>query len=270
MNAILAGVALAVTIGAVVAVSARETRAALVGLAVVLGAAPFLNEAEPALSTLAARVVGAALAAWLLRAATAAAGPPAARPGPVAAAGDGAARGGSRLGWPAETLFATAAWVVGAAVAWNLRLVAPTGSDLPPDGLLGFLGPSVFAAAAGCAAIVLGVVPTFWSRHPVRTTIGALVLAQGVLLARVGIAGDPGDLEQLASVALLITIAAAGAVLANAGAGRTDPIAETPADPSESAPRRPRVTMAALVRGPRRPGLPTVPVPDSTIEGPRG
>jgi hypothetical protein len=235
MNAILAGVAIAVTIGAVLAVSARQTRAALLGLAVVLGAAPFLNDAQPALSTLAVRVVGAALAAWLLRAASAAAAVAPERRGPSSGADDDPARGGSRLGWPAEALLAAAAWVIGAAVASNLASLGPAGSGGPSAAFLGAFTPSVFAAATGCAAIVLGVVPTFSARLPVRTAIGALVLAQGVLLARTGIAGDPGDLEQLAGVTLLISIAAAGAVLASVGSGRPGPVADGQAERPEGA-----------------------------------
>ena len=57
MNPALAGVALAITIGAIVAVSVRDARAAVLGLAVLLIGSPFL--ADPLADTLglAARVV---------------------------------------------------------------------------------------------------------------------------------------------------------------------------------------------------------------------
>ena len=61
MNPALAGVALAITIGAIVAVSVRDARTAILGLAVLLIGSPFL--ADPLADTLglAARVVGAVL-----------------------------------------------------------------------------------------------------------------------------------------------------------------------------------------------------------------
>jgi hypothetical protein len=209
----LAGVALAVAGGAVIAVSARTRPAALVGLAIMLGAAPFLGDPLPGLSTLAARVVGAALAAYLLRAADAASeverqftrsgGGPAA---------DGA-RGGSRLGWPAEACFALAAALIGIAVASNLRLVGAPALGDDAGGLMAQLTPAALATAAGLAAIAVGIVPAFAGGNALRTTIGALVLLQGVLLVRAGLAGAPSDLEQLGGVALLVAVAAAGSFL---------------------------------------------------------
>jgi hypothetical protein len=210
VNPVLAGVALAVAGGAVIAVSARTRPTALVGLAIMLGAAPFLSDPLPGVSTLAARVVGAALAAYLLRAADAASeiGRHFARSGTGPASET--ARGGSRLGWPAEALFAVAAALIGIAVASNFRLIGPAGDE---GGLLAQATPAALAAAAGFAAIVVGIVPAFAGRGALRMTIGALVLLQGVLLVRAGLAGAPSDLEQLGGVALLVAVAAAGSVL---------------------------------------------------------
>ena len=151
MNPILAGVALVVTAGAVTAISAREARAALVGLAIALVASPFLGDPLPQVSTLAMRVVGAALAAYLLRAALEAAHPLPAR-GPRLP-------GGSRIGWPAEALIAVAAWVVAVYLANGLASMASTGPGRPAGDLLGMLTPAAVATAAGLASIVVGIVP---------------------------------------------------------------------------------------------------------------
>ncbi len=216
MNPVLVGVALVVMAGTVVAVSAREPRAALVGLAVALGGAPFLTDPLPALSTLAARVVGAALAAYLLRAAQAGldAAPGRGRSAPV-----DRARGGSHLGWPAEALLALAAGLIGADLAANLQLLLPSGGGVEPGDAMSLLTPVAAVTGAGAAAVVAGMIPAFAARDPLRSTIGALLLVQGILLVRTGVAGVPGDLEQLAGVALLVAVAAAGAVIVGLGTG---------------------------------------------------
>jgi hypothetical protein len=175
VNPVLAGVALAVTVGAVTAISAREPRTALLGLAVVLGISPFLSDPLPAVSTL---------------------------------------------------LFAVAAWIVGVAVATVLATLSPTGPVTRPTGFLDSLSPSAVTTAAGLASMVVAAVPAFAGRDALRTTIGSLVLVQGVLLFRVGIAGPPGDLEQLGSVGLLLAIAVAGAWMLAAEARRDEAAAE--------------------------------------------
>jgi hypothetical protein len=212
VNPVLVGVALAVTAGAVIAISAREARTALVGLAIVLGIAPFLSDPLPEVSTLAARVVGGALAAYLLRAAISGSPAPPVR-GPRLP-------NGSRIGWPADLLFAAAAWVVGIAVASGLATLLPSGPARVPTDLVGSLTPAAVTTAAGLASIVISVVPAFAGRGAFRTAVGSLVLVQGVLLFRLGVAGPPSDLEQLGGVGLLIAIAVAGAWLLAAEAGR--------------------------------------------------
>ncbi|MBI2763383.1 MAG: hypothetical protein HYX54_06510 [Chloroflexi bacterium] len=207
MNPILVGVAFAVTVGAVVAVSAREARAALVGVAVALAAAPFLGDPLPPLSTLATRVVGAALAAYLIRVAVA----------PMPLETDprrrDAVRDGSRIGWPAEALLAVAAWIVGLTVSTNLEALNPGGPGISPDDLVGAISASSLATGAGLAAIVVAIVPALGSRHGLRTALGLLILVQGVLLFRAGVGGTPSDLEGLAGVALMVTAAIVGSVL---------------------------------------------------------
>lgn len=218
MNPVLIGVALVVTGGAVTAISARETRTALVGLAVVLGITPFLSDPLPAVSTLAARVVGGALAAYLLRAASS---------GPPSVPARGTRRpDGSLIGWPADMLFAAAAWVVGIAVASGLATLVPGGPPTGPTDLAGMFTPAAVTTAAGLASMVVAIVPALAGRGAFRTAIGSLVLVQGVLLTRLGVAGPPSDLEQLGGVGLLIAIAVAGAWLLASEASRDRAAAE--------------------------------------------
>jgi hypothetical protein len=218
VNPILAGVALAVTVGAVIAISAREARAALVGLAIALGAAPFLSDPLPQVSTLATRVVGAALTAYLLRAAVEAARPLPGR-GPRLP-------GGSRIGWPAEALIAAAAWVVAVFLANGLAGLAPNGAPAPAGDVVAMLTPAAVTAAAGLASMIVAIVPAFGGRDALRTAVGSLILVQGVLVFRVGVAGPPGDLEQLGGVILLLAIGVAGAWLIGAERRRAEADAE--------------------------------------------
>jgi len=209
----LTGLALLVAAGSVTAISAREGRTALVGLAVTLGLSPFLGDPLPQMSTLATRVVGAALAAYLLRAAVERARTTPAR-GPQLP-------GGSRVGWPAEALIAAAAGIVAVELTAGLAALAPGTPPTPPTNVLAMLTPAAVTAAAGLASIVIAIVPTFGGRDALRTTTGSLVLIQGVLLFRVGIAGPPSDLEQLGGVILLLALATAGAWLIGAEGRRT-------------------------------------------------
>ena len=207
MNPVLAVVALAVTLGAVAAVSAREARTALVGLALTLGIAPFLGDPLPHVSTLATRVVAAALTAYLLRAAVEAS--------PPAAVRHPSQPGGSRIGWPAELLIAAAAWIVAVNLTDGLASLQP-GGPAASSGGLALLTPDAVTAAAGLASMIVGLAPALAGRGALRTAIGSLVLVQGVLLFRIGVADAPGDLEQLGGVMLLLAIGVAGAWLIGA------------------------------------------------------
>src|SRR6185295_13914235 len=87
VNPALAGVALVVIVGAVVAGSARNARTAILGLVVALVAAPLLADPPAAPLGLAARLVAAVLAGYLLW---------------VATRGPAARTGGTLVGWPTE------------------------------------------------------------------------------------------------------------------------------------------------------------------------
>jgi hypothetical protein len=188
VNPALAGVAAAVLVGAIVAVSAREGRTVVVGLALTLVLAPLLAAPLPAALELTARLAGAVLAAYLVWIAVRA----------------GSRTGGSRLGWPAETLLAAAAWVVGVGTH-GLGAVA--------------LGP-VEAQAAGFALVTLAIAPVATGRDVVRIGLGLFLLLEGALLVRVGLGGNPGAFEQLVTGGLVAALG--GAVAALAYAARTD------------------------------------------------
>ncbi len=188
MNPVLVGVALAIIGGAIVAVSARDGRVAVLGIAVVLLLSGVLAEPLPTPAAVAARAFGAVLAAYLLwisaRDRSASAMPP-------------AATEGSRIGWPAETLLAAAAAVAGL-MAHGLGAPAA--------------GPAV-ASAAGFAVAALTVAPVLTGRDVFRVGIGSLLLLDAGLLVRSGLGGTPGPLEQLLTTGLLVGLAAAIAAM---------------------------------------------------------
>lgn len=189
MNPILAIVALAVIGGAVVVVSARETRTVLLALAVTLVASPLVADPLSAPLGLAARLVGAVLATYLLWVVARDRDDASHLPSPTE---------GSRIGWPAEVLVAAAAAVVGFA---SHGLGAPTAG--PP-----------LASAAGFAVAAIALIPVVTGRDVVRVGTALLLLIDAALLVRVALGGTPGDVEQLLTATMLIVLAGALAALA--------------------------------------------------------
>ncbi len=191
MNPVLGLVALGVVAAAVVVVSVRDARIAVLAIATVLLLSAALADPMASVAGLAARMVGAILTAYLLWMA--------ARDQP----GHGLAPApteGSRIGWPAEVLLAAAGSVVGFA-AHGLGASAA--------------GPSLATAAAfGIAA--LAVAPTLTGRDVFRMGTGLLLLMDAGLLVRVALGGTPGPMEQLLSAGLLVSIAVAVSVLGRA------------------------------------------------------
>ncbi|MDO8484049.1 MAG: hypothetical protein Q7S35_03810, partial [Candidatus Limnocylindrales bacterium] len=160
MNPALAGVALAVVLGAVVAASARNARAAILGLIIALVGGSFVADPLPDSLGLAARLVGTVLGGYLLW---------------VAGRGIDARTGGSRLGWPAELLIAAAAAVVGYG---SHGLGAPAA------------GPAL-AQTAGFALAALAVAPIANGRDILRVGVGLNLLAGGAILVRTALGGTP-------------------------------------------------------------------------------
>jgi hypothetical protein len=188
MNPGLGAVAVVVVAGAVVAVSARDGRLAVVGLAATLVFAPLLGSPLDAPLGLAACLAGGILAAYLLW---------------IAVRGGGMT-GGSRLGWPTDALLAGAAFVVG---------LGTHGLGAPA------LGPAE-GQAVGFALAALAVVPVATGRDVLRIGIGLFLLLQAALLVRVGLDGNPSQLEQLVTAALVAALG--GAVAALGYAARSD------------------------------------------------
>ena len=189
MNPILALIALAVVAGTVVAVSTPDPRATVLGLAVVLIASPVVAEPVPAPLGLAARIVGAVLAAYLLWIVT--------RDRPHRAVG-GATTEGSRIGWPAEVLVGIGALVVGYAAH---GLGAPA------------MGPPL-ASAAGFAVAALALTAVMTGRDVLRVGLGCLLLIDAGLIVRTALGGTPTDFEHLITAATLVVIAGTIATLA--------------------------------------------------------
>jgi len=205
MNPILAFVALAVVSGAVVVVAARDARTVSVAMAVTLVASPLLADPLATPLGLAARLVGAILATYLLWVVVRKRGGVGMLPSPTS---------GSRIGWPAEILVAAAAAVVGFAAH---GLGAPAGG--PP-----------LASAAGFAVASLAVVPVATGRDVIRMGTGLVLLIDAALLVRGALGGTPGDLEQLLAAAMLVVLTGAVAALAanaradgSGGFGLSDP-----------------------------------------------
>lgn len=189
MNPLLAGVALAVVAGAVVAVAARDTRTVLLALAVALVGTPLLADPLAAPVGLAARFLGAILAVYLLWIV--------ARERPELGL-VGAPTGGSRIGWPAEFLLAGGAAVVG---------YAAHGLGAPAGGL-------ALASAAGFAVAALAVAPVMTGADVIRMGTGLLLLIDAALLVRNALGGTPGPVEQLLTAGMLVVLAGALAALA--------------------------------------------------------
>ena len=188
MNPALAGIAAIAIGGAILAVAAREPRATILGLLVVLLAAPLIASPWPGPLPILARIAAALLATRFLVVG-------------LRDAGDLLGEG-SRIGWPAEALAAIAAAVAGFG-----------GHGLGAAGL----GPPE-AQAAGFALIALAAAPLVTARDVLRLGVGSVLLVQGALLVRGALDAPPTDGEHL--VIALLTIGLGGALAVIAAAAR--------------------------------------------------
>jgi hypothetical protein len=181
----LAGIAVVVIAGAVLAVSSREPRAVVLGILVVLLGSSLVASPWPDPPAILARVAAALLAARLLLAGV---------------RGDELTTTGSRSGWPAEALIAAAAAVAGFA-----------SHGLGAAGL----GPPE-AQAAGFALGALAVAPLLVGRDALRLGVGAVLLLQGAILVRQALDAPPTDAEHLVYAFLTVALGGAVAVIATA------------------------------------------------------
>jgi hypothetical protein len=201
MTIALVAIILAIGAGAVVAVSTREPAAAAIGLAVALVGSALLADPLPSAAIVSVRIVAGLLAATLIRSAV---GGSESQPSP--------------LGWPAEAMLATGGAVAGLGIALGLEaLPGVAGLTGGADSGLSALTVMALTAAAGTSLFVLGVASSIHGRPGMRRAIGLVLVAQAVLLIRVGIGGPPIDLEEIARAALLVAAAATGTALARAG-----------------------------------------------------
>lgn len=182
MNITLAALAVAVVACGVIAVSAREARVAVLGLVLCAVMAPLIGTALPGPLVLAARLVAAILAGYLLWVAV--------RRQPTTR--------GSLLGWPVEALAAAAAAVAG-------------------FGAAGFAGPAGGpreAEAVAFALAYLALAPLVVGRDVLRLGIGLVLVVLAASVGRVALAGSPSELEQLVLSAVTVAVAGAAATIA--------------------------------------------------------
>ena len=232
MNPFQLGAAIALLAGALVALSARDSRWILAGLVASLGLAPLVADPLPSPIAIAARLVAAILGAELLI---------------VALRESRSPTGGAPLG-PASIAFAAAAaGVVGYATA---------GVGSPAD------GPAI-ATGAGFALATLAVGPLLLGRDILRIGSATVLLVSAASLVQAGLAGTPGALEQGALAGATIAVLGATAVLAAAAlrAGHDLSVAgvvprETlfEAHPLATVSRRPAPGLATIANGAARPG----------------
>jgi hypothetical protein len=202
--------AAAVVAGAVLSVSARDGRVVAIGMLVAMVAAPLVASPLPETVSVAARIVGAVLASYLLW---------------TSARERRQWGAGSTRGLAAEAAVAAAAFAVGLSVS-------PV-SPLP--------GPQV-AQAAGLALVALAVVPLL-GRDVMRLGVGVVLLILGSTLLTAAWLGSTPPLAHFAVASLLTGAAGVAslavarlplAVPASAAVATKPPTADTPRDASSA------------------------------------
>jgi hypothetical protein len=207
VNPALTAVALAVGAGAIVAVSSRDPRAALIGLAAVLVGSAFLVDPLPGPAVLGVRIVGGLLCLTIIRLAIVPGSPePASSP----------------LGWPAEAFLAVAAAVGGGGVAVSLAAAAGPGAAIGGSdaGSVAALASAILITSTATALLAVGATPAAIGGRGIRRTVGVVLVAVAVVLLRIGFAGAPDDLEQIAIAGLLVGCSIGGVALAQAAVPR--------------------------------------------------
>jgi hypothetical protein len=198
MNPVLVATAVTVVAGAIVAVSSREARIGLLGLAIALVGAPLLADPRPDPLPLAARIVAAILAVELVW---------------ITIRSTTTRTRGSVVGWPVEMLAAAAAFVVGFGAVGGLVGAAPEAGD----------GSTALILGGGTALLVLAIAPILLARDVLRLGIAATLLMTGATIVRAAVAGTPSSLEQLVTAGVTVGLGVAvAAACANTFAARSD------------------------------------------------
>jgi hypothetical protein len=217
MSAVLAAAALVVATGSIAALALADARLGLVGLAAALLGAGLLADPLPGPAILGVRLTAALLAVALLRAAA-----PAVEPRGAMAHTEAPAH----PGWLAAALLGVAGGVAGLALAAGLASFEPViGPVLGSGGALAadatsaassLLTPAswALALAGGIVAIAL---PALLTGVGLRRAAAAVLFVQAAVLARVGLAGQPGALEEVVLGVLLVATATAASLIAAAG-----------------------------------------------------
>lgn len=184
MNPALVALAVAALAGAVLAVTARDVRSVVLGLLVVLLAAPLIADPWPAPASILVRIAAGLLAARLIVVGVRGLGPTV----------------GTPLGWPTGTILAAGAAVTG----WSSHGLGAAG-----------LGPAE-AQAAGFGLIALSIAPLLVGRDVLRLGIGAVLLLVGATLVRVALDRPATEGDQLVAGILTVGLGGAVAVIASA------------------------------------------------------
>jgi hypothetical protein len=195
-----------VAIGAIVAVSAREPRFAVLGLIIALVAGAYVADPLPSVAALGARLAGAALAGYLIWVAL--------RHAPAQTAG-------WHVGWPGATALAVGAFAAGWLASGTLAtaLAATTGEGPSAAGVATALvagSPVARAAlAASFALVALSAAPVLVARDILRLGIGLLLLVAAAGLVRNALGtGSDGAIELAFAIVEAIGGAAVAALVA--------------------------------------------------------
>jgi hypothetical protein len=188
MHPVLAVVAVVCVAAAVFAMTSRDARTSLAALLLAMVTASVIADPLPDPMGLAARLVGAVLAAYLVR---------------IALRATPALTEGTRVGWPALGLGTAAGFVAGYAT----------------HGIAGTPQGPAEAQAAGFALLILAAGPLLAGRDVYRAGVAALLGVIGAGLLRVAVGGTPPGFEELATACLIVTVGMATAILCRA-AGR--------------------------------------------------
>jgi hypothetical protein len=184
VNPAVAALAVGAVAGGVLAVTSRDVRSVVLGMLVVLAAAPLIADPWPGPLAALARIAGALLAVRLV----------------IVGVRGLETTVGTPIGWPAATVLAAAAAVAG---------FASHGLGATP------LGPAA-AQAAGFGLIVLAVAPLLLARDVLRLGVAAVLLITGAQLVRVALDRPMTDADHL--VAALLAVGRGGAVAVIAAA----------------------------------------------------
>ena len=184
MNPALAALAVATLAGAVLAVTARDVRSVVLGLLVLLLAAPLISDPWPAPVSTLVRIAAGLLAARLI----------------VVGVRDLGPTVGTPLGWPTGAILAAGAAITGFAS----HGLGATGLG-PPE-----------AQAAGFGLIALAIAPLVVGRDVLRLGVGAVLLVVGATLVRAALDRPASEGDQLVAGILTVALGGAVAVIATA------------------------------------------------------